>query len=98
MSETVRAWFVLPEVTAPNGAPATAVIAAAEKKTVKTVKGCFVQALAANASPVYIGPEGVTTTTGLELGPGDSYFLPLPPDQIFCVSGAAGQKLHVAVL
>lgn len=91
-------WFATTEKTAPNGGTAEAVLVAVDKKTVRAKRGVIVQALAANTNPIYVGPEGVTSSTGLELAAGDSFFLPVQPDQVFCVSTAAGQKLHMTVV
>lgn len=50
-----------------------AVTATAAALATNAAKEVCVKALLANAINVYVGPLNVTTTTGLELGPGDSY-------------------------
>jgi len=49
------------------------VTASAVALATNTTKEVCVKALLANTINVYVGPSGVTTSTGLELGPGDSY-------------------------
>lgn len=49
------------------------VTASAVALATNTTKEVCVKALLANTINIYVGPSGVTTSTGLELGPGDSY-------------------------
>lgn len=56
-----------------------------------TARAVCVVALAANTIPIYIGPSGVTTTTGLELAPGASTCQPVNNSNlIFVVASTTG--------
>lgn len=59
-----------------------------------TVKEVCVKALLANTSNVYVGPTGVTTGTGLELGPGDSYCTRVTnTNALFVIAAGAGPSV-----
>lgn len=77
-------------------APSRAASAASEKAA---SVGVIVQAPAANTIPVYVGPAGVTTGTGLELVPGAAILLPVASQNLlYCVAASSGQKLRILKL
>ncbi len=59
-----------------------------------TMKNICVKALAANAINVYIGPSGVSTSTGMELAPGDSWCGPVTNSNvIFVIASTTGSSV-----
>lgn len=61
-------------------------------------QGFIVKALSTNSASVFLGPSDVTTSTGLELEPGE--WQPFPgayPSDLYVVSAAA-QEVRVIVL
>lgn len=66
-------WLVQEQVSSALLAGQQSVTASAVALATNTTKEVCVKALLANTINVYVGPSGVTTSTGLELGPGDSY-------------------------
>jgi len=62
--------------------------------TLETVKGVWLQPLAANAGEIYLGGPGVTTSNGLLLAKGEINFFPaaMLPD-VYLISGSADQTL-----
>lgn len=57
--------------------------------------GILVQASKTNGGIVYVGPEGVTTATGIALAAGESVFLPISqPSRIFVVGSVAAQVVR----
>lgn len=58
-----------------------------------------VKALAANTGKVYIGPTGVTSATGDELSPGESYSVDhSDPGLWFVKNVTAGDKVSVSLV
>jgi hypothetical protein len=56
--------------------------------------GLKVMALPSNTATIYIGPLGITTTTGFPMVAGNIVFLPIDdPSRLAAVSGTAGQGL-----
>lgn len=103
-------WTVQPGNTANttpwlvNEFPSTGVIAGQQSVTgtatalaTNTTKEVCVKALLANTLNVYVGPSGVTTSTGLELGPGDSYCTRVTnTNALFVISSGAGPSVSWA--
>lgn len=62
-----------------------------------TTKEVCVKAFLANTVNVYVGPSGVTTSTGLELGPGDSYCTRVTnSNALFVIASGAGPSVSWA--
>jgi hypothetical protein len=53
-------------------------------------------ALKANLDPLYVGPSGVTDTTGLEIAPGSSITLHVGHVGMLWAIGNSGDKLSFA--
>ena len=66
-----------------------AVTASAVALATNASKNICVKALAGNTANVYIGPTGITTATGMELAPGDSYCGPVANTNLLYVIAAA---------
>lgn len=57
-------------------------------------QGIIIQALSTNTVSIYIGPSGVTTSTGFELQPGQATSIAVNnTNVIYAISGTAGQGL-----
>ncbi len=56
--------------------------------------GILIKALSTNTVTLFVGPSGVTTTTGFELSPGESlqYDPNVPAADIFVIASANDQK------
>lgn len=65
-----------------------AVTASAVALTTITTRSVCVKALDGNSTVVYIGPSGVTTGTGMELGAGESFCSAMPNTNVFYVIAA----------
>jgi hypothetical protein len=71
-----------------------AVTNAAVALATNTVKNICVKALAGNTQNVYVGPTGITTSTGMELAAGDAYCSPVTnTNLIFVIAAAGGQSV-----
>jgi hypothetical protein len=53
-------------------------------------KNICVKGLSTNTASVYIGPTGITTSTGMELAPGDAYCGPVSNTNLIFVIAVAG--------
>lgn len=74
-----------------------AVTGTAAALATNTVKQVCVKALLANTINVYVGPSGVTTSTGLELGPGDSYCTEVSNTNVlYVIASGAGPSVSWA--
>lgn len=74
-----------------------AVTGTAAALATNTTKEVCVKALLANTINVYVGPTGVTTSTGLELGPGDSYCTRVTnTNALFVIASGAGPSVSWA--
>lgn len=72
----------------------TAEAIASNDKVVTT--GVVISAPKANTVPVYIGAEGVATTDGTPIEPGQSLTLNVrDPSLIFCITTIAAQELRI---
>lgn len=67
-----------------------------------SVRWVVIKAHDANAIPLYLGPAGVTASTGLELGPGDSVSMHIRNTNLLSVItggvGSAGVSWFAEVL
>jgi hypothetical protein len=71
-----------------------AVTNAAVALTSGAAKNICVKGLSTNTASVYIGPTGITTSTGMELAPGDAYCGPVSnTNLIFVIATAGGQSI-----
>jgi hypothetical protein len=66
-----------------------AVTASAAALASNSAANVCVKALASNALNVYLGPSGVTTSTGMELAPGNAYCVPASNTNLFYVIAAS---------
>lgn len=58
--------------------------------------GVVVKAHDGNSAKVYLGPSDVTTSTGLELGAGQSLSIPLDdPSKLYAISASGTQTVSV---
>jgi len=56
--------------------------------------GVIIQALSTNTASIFIGPSGVTTSTGFELQPGQATSIAITnTNVIYAISGSASQGL-----
>ena len=62
-----------------------AVTGSAVALATNTVKGICVKALAGNTINVYLGPSGITTSTGFELAPGGGVCSPVTNSNLLYV-------------
>ena len=61
----------------------------------QAIRSVTVKALSTNLYPVYIGPTGVTTSTGLELLSGESVSLDVNNlNLVYCIAGTASQVIR----
>ena len=85
----VRPTVVLAGKHAPSPAAATQLAASGT-----LVSGVLVKALASNASTVFVGPSGVTTTTGLELSAKESVFIEVDSlSKVYFIASTAGEGI-----
>jgi hypothetical protein len=56
------------------------------------------KALKANAAAIYVGPSGVTLSTGLQINPGDSASLPLASLELLYAIGTDDDILSWAAM
>ncbi|KYG11398.1 hypothetical protein BE21_57450 [Sorangium cellulosum] len=83
----------LAEFSVPTGT-ATAIGA-----TTSATRSILVQAPLANTIAVYVGGSGVTTSTGIELLPGDAVTLATTnAASVYGIAASTGQKLRILVL
>ncbi len=71
-----------------------AVTNAAVALATNTIKNICVKALDGNTAVVFVGPTGITTATGMELGAGESYCTGLTNSNLmFVIATAGGQSV-----
>jgi hypothetical protein len=71
-----------------------AVTATAAALPSSTTRSVCVKAVVANSINVYLGPSTVTTSTGMELAPGDVICLPLAnPSAIYVIASTTGASV-----
>jgi hypothetical protein len=58
----------------------------------------ILKALKANAAAIYVGPSGVTDSTGLQINPGDSIVLPVADLNMCYAIGTADDILSYAAM
>jgi len=90
---TTAAFGALPNsAQATVGTTAAVVVAATTSRSPRAGNGVFVKAPLANTNPVFIGGEGVTTSTGVPLEKGTDMWIPISDPSLLYAIVASGTE------